>query len=182
MIMKKISILFLLVLSASFIIFGCKKDSEKEQEETSNSVVAFNFNESSDLNAWSFYSNDTSVMLLDTENKTEGAASLFINGGCCSIINETGYSVSKNTNYKISLEVKYNEMPDEFSCGGAFKFMLYLEHGSNWEDYGLYQDQTGWYHKEFYYNSVDEGTPIQIRIRSELKDIWVDQFVVEEAD
>jgi len=182
--MKKISILFLLALSTSFIIFGCKKDDEKEQEqeETSNSVVAFNFNESSDLNAWSFYSNDTSVMLLDTENKTEGAASLFVNGGCCSIMNETGYSVSKNTNYKISLDVKFEELPDGVSCGGAFYLALVVIRGDDSEWFSLYKESEGWYSREFYFNSGEYGLPIQFRIYQGRKNLWIDQFVVEEVD
>jgi hypothetical protein len=180
--MKKYSILFLLALSASFIIFGCGKDDEEQQEESSITVVKFLFNEESELDDWAFRENDSATMVIDKENKVEGAGSLKIQDGCCVIGVEQGYSVEKNTNYKISLDVKYTEMPDEWSCGGAFKFMLYLEQGSNWEDFGLLQDQTGWYHRELYFNSGEEGLPIQIKIRSELKDIWIDQFIVEEVD
>jgi len=180
--MKKISILVLLIISCSLIIFSCSKDEDNQQDETSNTVVKFMFNEESDLADWSFRENDSATMIIDKEDKVEGLGSLKIQDGCCVIGIEQGYTVEKNTNYKISLDVKYNEMPDEFSCGGAFKFMLYLQHGSDWEDFGLYQDQTGWYHRDLYYNSGEEGLPIQIRIRSELKDVWIDQFIIEKTE
>lgn len=180
--MKKYSILILLALSASFMLFSCEKDDEEQQEDTSKTVVKFLFNEESDLNDWDFRENDSATMTIDTEDKIEGQGSLKVQNGCCVIGNEEGYVVERNTNYKISLHVKYTEMPDEFSCGGANKFLLFLEIGSDLEGFYLYQENTGWYHKEFNYNSGEEGLPIKFIFRSEVKDIWIDQFVVEKAD
>lgn len=182
MIMKKISILFLLALSTSFMLFSCGKDDNEQQEESSKTVVKFLFNEESDLDDWDFRENDSASMIIDTEDKVEGAGALMVQNGCCVIGVEEGYSVVKNTNYKISLEVKYNEMPDEFSCGGANKFLLFFEIGSDFEGFSLYQESTGWYYKEFYYKSGEEGLPIKINVRSEVKNIWIDQFVIEKSE
>ncbi len=180
--MKKISILFLLVLSGSLIIISCSKDNDEQQEEPSNTVVKFMFNEESDLADWSFYSNDTSVMVIDTENKTEGAASLFVNGGCCSIINETGYSVEKNTNYKITLDIQYEELPDGVSCGGAFYLALVVIRGDDAEWFSLYKESTNWYTREFYLNSGEDGLPLQFRFYQGRKNLWIDNMTIEKAD
>jgi hypothetical protein len=180
--MKKLTLLIFLILSSSLLIFSCSKDDDEQQEKTLKTVVKFMFNEESDLDDWSFKENDSATMIIDTEDKVEGAGSLKVQDGCCVIGAVEEYSLKKNTNYKFSFDIKYNEMPDENSCGGAFRFMLYLEHGSNWEAYGIFQEQTGWYYKEFYYNTGEEDSPIKFSIRSEVKDIWVDQFIVEEAD
>lgn len=180
--MKKISILFILILSGSLIIFSCSKDDEEKQEETSKTVVEFMFNKESDLEDWDFTQNDSATMMIDKQDKVEGLGSLKIQGGCCVIGNEKGYSVEKNTNYRISLDVKYIEMPEENSCGGAFLFMFYVYQGSDLEDFGLHHENAGWYNRQFYFNSGEEGLPIQFRIRSELKDVWIDNFIIEKAE
>jgi hypothetical protein len=135
--MKKYRILFLLTLSASFVFFSCEKKDDEQQEEPSKTLVKFMFNGESDLDDWSFYSNDDSEMLLDKENKTEGASSLFLKGACCSIINETGYSVKKNTNYKITLDIRYEELEEGSHCGGAYNLALVIIQGDDSEWFSL---------------------------------------------
>jgi len=180
--MKKFCIIFLLALSASFMLFSCGKDDNEQQEESSKTVVKFLFNEESDLDDWDFRENDSATMIIDTEDKIEGQGSLKVQNGCCVIGNEEGYVVERNTNYKISLHVKYTELEDEYSCGGANKFLLVFEIGSDLEGFSLYQENTGWYYREFSYNSGEKGLPIKFILRSEVKDIWIDQFIVEKAD
>jgi len=178
--MKNKTLILFLIVSPLLFTFSCKDDDHEDINIESNSMLAeFNFNEESDLNEWQFYSNDSAEMIIDTQDKIEGAGSLKIHNGCSSIINQNGIPISKESNYKINLHLKYTEMPDGQWCGGAYQLALVVIQGNESEWFSLSQDQSDWYEKEFHYHSDHTGLPIQLRIYNGVYDLWIDDFTIE---
>lgn len=181
--MKKSTIILSLLAISLLIVISCKKDDDSNDETTISGIIAeFKFNQESDLENWSFYSNDSAKMLIDYEVKVEGAASLKIQGGCSSIINQTGIPIEKEENYKISLNVKYDDFVQGEHCGGAFNLALVIIQGSESEWFSLYRENNEWYEQVYYYHSDGTGLPVQLRIYCGEENLWIDDMVMEKVD
>jgi len=178
--MRNKTFILFLMLSPLFLTLSCNDDDNDDITIESSPIIAqFNFDIRIDLNDWQFDTNDSAEMIIDSQDKIEGAGSLNIHKGCSSIIYQEGIVVEKESIYEFSLFAKNIKMPDGSHCGGAYNMALVVIQGDEQEWFSIYQESEDWYNVKYNYQTNDTGLPIQLRIYCGVQDLWIDHLVIE---